>query len=185
MSWLPGQTLDRNTAITAMILADTTAEDDLHEGHRLWPHIQGWAAELGLTGPDAIAAASQPRRTASTMTGTRRRAARPGGSRLSANIAAVRPAGSVAPQAALAAANGSAAALPAPAASCPATSPYLDLSQYEQLIAVGIADADARDRPVDDVTARRLAIWMAARPQHPVLARGLARFARTGAISPS
>ncbi len=26
VSWLPGQTLDRNTAITAMTLADTTAE---------------------------------------------------------------------------------------------------------------------------------------------------------------
>ena len=60
VSWLPGQTLDRNTAITAMILADTTAEPDLREGHRLWPHIQSWAAELGLTAPDAIAQASQP-----------------------------------------------------------------------------------------------------------------------------
>ena len=60
MSWLPGQTLDRNTAITAMILADTTAESDLHEGHRLWPHIQSWAEELGLTGPEAIAKAAQP-----------------------------------------------------------------------------------------------------------------------------
>ena len=60
VSWLPGQTLDRNTAITAMILADTAAEEDLHEDHRLWPHIQGWAAELGLTGPEAVAAASQP-----------------------------------------------------------------------------------------------------------------------------
>ena len=60
LSWLPGQTLDRNTAITAMILADTTAEPDLHEGHRLWPHIQSWAAELGLTAPDAIAKTSQP-----------------------------------------------------------------------------------------------------------------------------
>ena len=60
VSWLPGQTLDRNSAITAMILADTTAERDLGEGHRLWPHIQGWAEELGLTGPDAIARASQP-----------------------------------------------------------------------------------------------------------------------------
>ena len=37
VSWLPGQILDRNTAITAMILADTAAEQDLHEGHRLWP----------------------------------------------------------------------------------------------------------------------------------------------------
>ena len=60
VSWLPGQILDRNTAITAMILADTTAERDLAEGHRLWPHIQSWAAELGLTAPDAIARASQP-----------------------------------------------------------------------------------------------------------------------------
>ncbi len=60
VSWLPGQTLDRNTAITAMILADTTAEQDLHEGHRLWPFVQGWAQEVGLTAPDAIARASQP-----------------------------------------------------------------------------------------------------------------------------
>jgi hypothetical protein len=63
VSWLPGQILDRNTTITAMILADTAAQADLHEGHRLWPHIQGWAAELGLTGPDAIAQVSQPPRS--------------------------------------------------------------------------------------------------------------------------
>ncbi len=60
VSWLPGQTMDRNSAITAMVLADLTGEQDLHQGHRLWPHIEGWAAELGLTGPDAIARASQP-----------------------------------------------------------------------------------------------------------------------------
>jgi hypothetical protein len=60
VSWLPGQLLDRNAAITAMILADTAAERDLPEGHRLWPHIQGWGAELGLTGRDAVARASQP-----------------------------------------------------------------------------------------------------------------------------
>ena len=29
-------------------------------GHRLWPCIQSWAAELGLTGPEALAAASRP-----------------------------------------------------------------------------------------------------------------------------
>ncbi len=60
VSWLPGQTLDGNTAVTAMLLADVVSKADLHEGHRLWPHIQGWAAELGLTGPEAVAAASQP-----------------------------------------------------------------------------------------------------------------------------
>ena len=51
VSWLPGRLMDRNTAITAMTLADTAADTDLHPRHRLWPHIQGWAAELGLTGP--------------------------------------------------------------------------------------------------------------------------------------
>ncbi len=60
VSWLPGQTLDRNTAITAMTLADTAAEQDLREEHRLWPHVQSWAGELGLTAPDAITRASQP-----------------------------------------------------------------------------------------------------------------------------
>jgi hypothetical protein len=60
VSWLPGQTLDRNTAITAMILADTAAEQNLHEGHRFWPLVQSWAGELGLTAPDAIARVSQP-----------------------------------------------------------------------------------------------------------------------------
>ncbi len=73
----------------------------------------------------------------------------------------------------------SAAALPGPAGQLPGDEPYLTLAQYEQLIEIGTADADARNRPVDDITARRLAIWLAARPQHPVLAR----FARTGAIS--
>jgi hypothetical protein len=62
VSWLPGQRLDRNTAITAMTLAEAAAGTGLHEGHRLWPHIQGWAAELGLTGTDAIARVSQPPR---------------------------------------------------------------------------------------------------------------------------
>ena len=60
VSWLPGRILDRNTVITAMILADTAAGHDLHEGHPLWPHIQSWAAELGLTAPGALSRVSQP-----------------------------------------------------------------------------------------------------------------------------
>ena len=60
VSWLPGRTLDRNSAITAMVLADVSADQRVREGHRLWPHVQGRAAELGLTGTDAIAAICQP-----------------------------------------------------------------------------------------------------------------------------
>ena len=37
VSWLPGQILDRNSAITAMVLADTTAERELAEGHGSGP----------------------------------------------------------------------------------------------------------------------------------------------------
>ena len=54
VSWLPGRALDRNSAITAMVLADHAREPDLNERHRLWPFVQSWAAELGLTGSDAV-----------------------------------------------------------------------------------------------------------------------------------
>ena len=60
VSWLPGQILDRDTAITAMILADIAATGDIRPGHRLWPAVQSWSAEIGLTGPDAIERAAQP-----------------------------------------------------------------------------------------------------------------------------
>ena len=66
VSWLPGQVLDRNTAITAMTLADTAAEHDLHDRHPLWPHIQSWAEELGLTAPGALSRVSQPPDSMST-----------------------------------------------------------------------------------------------------------------------
>ena len=60
VSWLPGRALDRNSAITAMTLADLAGEHDLNERHHLWPFIQGWAAELGLTGADAMNRVTQP-----------------------------------------------------------------------------------------------------------------------------
>jgi hypothetical protein len=54
VSWLPGRHMDRNSAITAMVLADLVASDDMKAGHRLWPHVEGWAAELALTTPEAL-----------------------------------------------------------------------------------------------------------------------------------
>ena len=54
VSWLPGRHLNRNEAITAMVIADTTADGDVRPGHQAWPHVQGWAAKLGMTGSQAL-----------------------------------------------------------------------------------------------------------------------------------
>jgi hypothetical protein len=59
VTWLPGRHLTRDQAITAMTIAESVdAALDPCAAGRVWPHVEGWAAELGLSDVDAIAMAS-------------------------------------------------------------------------------------------------------------------------------
>ncbi len=61
VTWLPGRTLTRDQAITAMTIAEAIvahADDLADSGSKWWLFVDGWAAELGLTGPCAVAGAS-------------------------------------------------------------------------------------------------------------------------------
>ena len=61
--------------------------------------------------------------------------------------------------------------------------PVRDLALYERLISDGLAAADSRGGVIDHVTARRMAIWLLSRPQHPDFTRGLIRFTQSGVIT--
>jgi hypothetical protein len=61
VSWLPGRTLTQSQAVTAMTIAEAVkahAEDLADNGSHWWLHVDGWAAELAITGPFAVAEAS-------------------------------------------------------------------------------------------------------------------------------
>ncbi|HUZ53103.1 MAG TPA: hypothetical protein VMU94_11320 [Streptosporangiaceae bacterium] len=54
VTWLADRELTRNQAMTAMMLAEKAAAQELPSERDFWPHIDGWAAELGLGSSDAI-----------------------------------------------------------------------------------------------------------------------------------
>jgi hypothetical protein len=53
VSWLPKRLMDRNAAITAITLAEQVDRNGLWDC-RSSANIDAWAAELGLSGPQAI-----------------------------------------------------------------------------------------------------------------------------------
>jgi len=61
VSWLPGRTLDRNQAITAMTIASTIGGSGVPRADDpIWLHLDGWAAELSMTAPGAVVRVSEP-----------------------------------------------------------------------------------------------------------------------------
>ena len=54
VSWLPGRELTRNQAVTAMVLTDYVEHSPAEPDRRRRAFVEGWAAELRLTGQDAI-----------------------------------------------------------------------------------------------------------------------------------
>jgi hypothetical protein len=61
VSWLPGRILDRKQATIVTAIANIVGDrglglpDDL-----VWPHLDAWAAELGLSGPEAATRSRGP-----------------------------------------------------------------------------------------------------------------------------
>ena len=63
VSWLPGRVLTRDQAITSMTIAEfviARAADMADSQHETWLFIDGWAAELGITGTEAASLAAAP-----------------------------------------------------------------------------------------------------------------------------
>ena len=65
VTWLPDRALTRDQAITAMTIAEWVGRIPADAGpeaydEKFWLFVDGWAAELGLSGPDAVARASEP-----------------------------------------------------------------------------------------------------------------------------
>ena len=70
LSWLSSRVVDDARAVSGMKLAESVArmqnESQAHVvdfRHELWPHVEELAAELGLTGADAVVLICQPATT--------------------------------------------------------------------------------------------------------------------------
>jgi hypothetical protein len=86
VSWLPGRTLTRNQATTAMVIANIVGGKGVGlADDPIWPHLDNWAAELGLSGADAVARVSEPPVLDGSATPDRRTAKPFGGARLCAH----------------------------------------------------------------------------------------------------
>jgi len=60
VTWIPERVLTRDQAITAMTIAEVVATHDMTDNQApIWAHIDSWAAELGLSGPNAVSRASE------------------------------------------------------------------------------------------------------------------------------
>jgi hypothetical protein len=62
--------MDRLTAVTAMMFADTLGSGAIDHDRKLQRYASVWAADLGLTTQDALAMASQPPGIISTERGS-------------------------------------------------------------------------------------------------------------------
>ena len=60
VSWLPGRHLDRNKAITAMTVADTTVDGKAFLVREQWQHVQDWATELSLSSDQVAFRVAEP-----------------------------------------------------------------------------------------------------------------------------
>ena len=60
VSWLPRRLMDKNAAITAMVITDRVGAGVGLSDDPVWPFIESWAAELGLTGATAVVLVSEP-----------------------------------------------------------------------------------------------------------------------------
>ena len=54
VTWLPSRALKRNQVTTAMVLAERVARRMGDHTDKDWLFIDGWAEELGLSGPTAV-----------------------------------------------------------------------------------------------------------------------------------